>query len=258
MSIDIDMAEIAQLFIEESMEGLDIMESGLLNLDLGDADSETMNTIFRAAHSIKGGGATFGFTEISEFAHHVETLLDEMRQGERPVTKDGVDLMLQSVDCIREMINGLGDGEIDTTRSAELEVQLETMLNNDETPAELDNNGVASATERSSPEQVAVTGWEIEFKPHPGMLKSCNDPLRILKELESLGTLEVRCEGGAELIFGRFDPEECQLGWQLILEGDVERAQIDEAFAWVTDECDLKITAIPGDAERVVSISPSD
>ena len=94
MSVDVDMAEIAQLFIEESLEGLAIMESGLLNLDLGAADPETMNSIFRAAHSIKGGGATFGFTEVSEFAHHVETLLDEMRQGQRAVTREGVDLLL--------------------------------------------------------------------------------------------------------------------------------------------------------------------
>ena len=104
MSIDVDMEEIAALFVEESKEGLDIMESGLLNLDLGAADPETMNTIFRAAHSIKGGGATFGYTEVSEFAHHVETLLDEMRQGDRDVTREGVDLLLLSVDCIRDMI----------------------------------------------------------------------------------------------------------------------------------------------------------
>ncbi len=237
MSIDIDLAEIAQLFIEESTEGLDIMESGLLNLDLGDADSETMNAIFRAAHSIKGGGATFGFTEISEFAHHVETLLDEMRQGERPVTRDGVDLMLQSVDCIREMINSLGDGDVDTTRAQELEIQLETMLND------------KSASEQAETGEATV-GWEVQFKPHPSMLKSCNDPLRILKELGRMGELEVRCEGGADLVFGEFDPEECQLGWHLILEGEVTREQIDEVFAWVTDECDLAITPIEGPASE--------
>ena len=114
MSLDVNMAEIAELFIEESLEGLDIMESGLINLDLGAADPETMNSIFRAAHSIKGGGATFGYTEIADFAHHLETLLDEMRQGQRAVTREGVDLSLLSVDCIRDMIAGLGDGAVDT------------------------------------------------------------------------------------------------------------------------------------------------
>lgn len=237
---DIDMAEIAQLFIDESMEGLDIMESGLLNLDLGDADTETMNSIFRAAHSIKGGGATFGFTEISEFAHHLETLLDEMRTGDRAVTREGVDLMLQSVDCIREMITGLGDGEIDTSVAAELEIELAAMLNDGGSSA-----GKSAPPEDSNheeePENKAVN-WQIEFKPHAKMLKSCNDPLRILRELKRLGSLEVKSKHADELLLGEFDPTECCIGWEISLDTvDVTQEQIDEAFAWVTDECELHI-----------------
>jgi len=251
MPIDIDMAEIAQLFIEESMEGLDIMESGLLNLDLGDANSETMNAIFRAAHSIKGGGATFGFTEISEFAHHLETLLDEMRQGERPVTRDGVDLMLQSVDCIRDMINSLSSGEVDTTRAEELEIQLEKMLNSETcvNTAQQDISTSIGADEGRAVTTAPESGWDIRFKPHPGMLKSCNDPLRILKELEQLGEIDVCSEGGTDLILGDFDPEECLLSWRVTLNGDAVRSQIEEVFAWVTDECDFAIEPIGGDAE---------
>jgi two-component system, chemotaxis family, sensor kinase CheA len=129
MSIDVDMAEIAALFIEECGEGLEIMESGLMNLDLGAADPDTMNSIFRAAHSIKGGGATFGFLEISEFAHHVETLLDEMRKGQRDVTREAVDLLLLSVDCISAMVSGLDDGgPIDTVDADQLVVKLQAML----------------------------------------------------------------------------------------------------------------------------------
>jgi two-component system chemotaxis sensor kinase CheA len=87
MSIDMEMEEILNLFFEESFEGLDAMESGLLTLEDA-ADKETINTIFRAAHSIKGGAGTFGFMEISGFTHSVETLLDEMRNGARGVTPD--------------------------------------------------------------------------------------------------------------------------------------------------------------------------
>ena len=85
MTIDLEMAEIAKIFFQESREGLDVMESGLLSLGGGTADSENINTIFRAAHSIKGGSATFGFGEVADFTHGVETLLDEMRNGVRPV-----------------------------------------------------------------------------------------------------------------------------------------------------------------------------
>lgn len=90
MSFDDEMKEILQIFCEESTEGLDAMETGLLNLDYGQPDLEIINDIFRAAHSIKGGAATFGFTIVSDFTHHVETLLDEMRTGNRPVTAETV------------------------------------------------------------------------------------------------------------------------------------------------------------------------
>lgn len=245
MSIDIDMAEIAQLFVEESVEGLDIMESGLLNLSLGAADAETMNAIFRAAHSIKGGGATFGFNEVSEFAHHVETLMDELRQGLRPVTRPTVDLLLQSVDCIRDMIAALAEGNVDTARAKELEKAIARLM---AAPAAApsDVEAPAAATQQ-------VIGWLIDFAPHAGMLRSCNDPLRIIRELRSLGELEVSCRGADALEFGAFDAEECQLSWQLALCGDVPREEIDDVFAWVSDECDLSIEAIVDEVDEPAS-----
>ena len=255
MSVDVNMAEIAQLFIEESLEGLDIMESGLLNLDLGAADPETMNAIFRAAHSIKGGGATFGFMEISEFAHHVETLLDEMRQGERPVTREGVDLLLQSVDCIRDMIACLASGNVDTARAKELETQLEAMLKqgpgsaageSESAAAETDTQDAVPQADAGADE--AGAGWNIRFRPGPGIFKSCNDPLRMFRELESLGELEVRVVGGADLDFETLEPEECRLGWDLELRTSAGREAVEEVFAWVADECELGLELIPATA----------
>lgn len=268
MSVDVDMAEIAQLFIEESLEGLEIMESGLLNLDLGAADPETMNTIFRAAHSIKGGGATFGFTEVSEFAHHVETLLDEMRQGQRAVTREGVDLLLQSVDCIHDMIASLGSGPVDTARAAELEVQLESMLHEKEPDKSAEQDASADANEPSAIIETSASGeaqtatpcgWSIGFKPLPGILKSCNDPLRMFRELRALGELEVHAEGAEALEFDKLDPEECHLSWQLRLHGSVSREQVEEVFAWVRDECDLSIEPLDADAAAdASSVTQSD
>ena len=250
MSIDVNLEEIAQLFIEESLEGLDVMESGLLNLDLGAADPELMGAIFRAAHSIKGGGATFGFNEISDFAHHVETLLDEIRQGQREVTKEAVDLALQSVDCLREMTNCLSNkADIDTTRAKVLEGHFKKILN-DELSSSLSDEyaDAGAASEKSSDvlEVASVAGpaWKIDFRPIPGILKSCNDPLRLFRELATLGELEVHSDGYEHLDFENLDPEECHLNWQLILRGDVNSDQLEEVFAWVRDECELNITPI--------------
>jgi len=241
MSFDDNMAEIAKLFIDESMEGLDILESGLLNLNMGEADEEVMNGIFRAAHSIKGGGATFGFTEVSGFAHHVETLLDEIRQGNFEVTGAAVDLLLQSVDCIRDMISTLGEGEVDTTRSDELEVELMAML----ADGAADESG-ADKTSEDSPatSAIAVAGYHIAFRPHPDIFRSANDPLRIFRDLARLGELEVEACGIDELDFNGMDPEECLLHWNLTLHTQVEEVEVREAFAWVTDECELNIELI--------------
>ncbi|NOX52547.1 MAG: chemotaxis protein CheA [Gammaproteobacteria bacterium] len=241
--MDIDMAEIAQLFIEESEEGLATMESGLLELTMGAADPETINTIFRAAHSIKGGGATFGFTEVSEFAHHVETLLDEMRQGQRQVTQAGVDLLLQSVDCIRDMIASLAEGDIDVTRAKELQVDLETMLANPAEPAATDNAD-PSTSNAPNAEPGATIGWSIHFKPHAEMLRSGSDPLRLFRELEELGPLDVVVKGVDELDFATLDPQVCTLAWAISLHEPAPREQIEEIFVWVVDECDLLVDPI--------------
>ena len=102
-----DMSQFLATFYEESFEGLDIMESELLALDVGEADLETINTIFRAAHSIKGGSGTFGLNDVANFTHVMETLLDEMREGKRDVTQNAVNISLESVDVLREMLTSL-------------------------------------------------------------------------------------------------------------------------------------------------------
>ncbi|MEH6358443.1 MAG: chemotaxis protein CheA [Pseudomonadales bacterium] len=130
------MDEIRQIFLEESTEGLDVMESGLLALEPGTADMETINNIFRAAHSIKGGGGTFGFIEVSDFTHWVETILDEMRSGERDVTEDGITLLLESVDCLRGMMDSINaQSDYDTPRISAIQARIQALLNGTEAPA---------------------------------------------------------------------------------------------------------------------------
>ena len=133
--MSIDLSEFHDIFFEECFEGLEVMETGLLNLDKGldgSIDIEEINAIFRAAHSIKGGGASFGFDDISKFTHVMETLLDEMRDGRRPVTRQAVDLLLESVDCLQEMVNAARDKkDCDQQRTTEVNQRLLDMLATD-------------------------------------------------------------------------------------------------------------------------------
>jgi len=240
----IDMAQFHQVFFEESFEGLDAMESGLLNLDLGDVNVEDINTIFRAAHSIKGGSGTFGFTAVSDFTHVMETLLDEMRDGRRQITQPAVDVLLGSVDCLREMLQAIQNGgEIDNQSVAEHKQALDNALNQTGISAgfvpESENPPAALAVTTQSATEPQIDGWNIAFSPHLHLLKTGNEPARMFRELATLGELTtiVDLQGVPDLY--DLDPEECHLSWKLNLQGNISAAEIDEVFDWVEDDCDL-------------------
>ena len=106
----LDMEQLRKMFYEECRENLEVLEEVLLNLDVTSIEDESINTIFRAAHSIKGGAGTFNLMDISEFTHHVEAYLDLVRNNERTLTPDSIDLLLKSGDCIHSMLEGHEQG----------------------------------------------------------------------------------------------------------------------------------------------------
>lgn len=241
--MSIDLSQFKQTFIEESLEGLDTMETALLNLDVGAADSDTINTIFRAAHSIKGGSATFGFSDVAAFTHVMETLLDEMRSGKREVTKPSVELLLRSVDVLRGMINALqNDVQNDHNAVSAVQADLEMMLAGDS--AQTKTPDIVPVGANPPGVGPSANGWQICFKPFPGMFSSGNDPVLMFRELAALGELEVNVNLEQLPDFNDLNPEQAYLFWDLRLFADVKREQITEVFEWVDDECELIITTL--------------
>lgn len=237
--MSVDLSQFLDLFFEESFEGLDVMESGLLELNPGEPDIEAVNTIFRAAHSIKGASATFGMKDIADFTHVMETLLDEMREGKCAVTQDIVSLFLQSVDCLRNMMNATRDeAPIDKDEVSGLQHDLETMLTSKE------NVVCQAVADSNTASQSAVSGWHIKFNPHLQMLKTGNDPVRMFRELAQLGTLEVKVDTSKLPSLEDCDSDECYLAWELELQAEVGREQIVEIFEWVDMDCDLEISQL--------------
>lgn len=255
--MSIDMRQFHQTFFEESFEGLDIMENELLNLDVGAADNEVINTIFRAAHSIKGGSGTFGFTAVAEFTHILETLLDEMRDGSREVTQETVTALLESVDCVRDMLYAVkNDTNLDVQKITSVRQQLETIMNSHETT-------IAPDVRASAGSDSTVPGWKIHFKPHPDMLRTGNDPVRMLRALGELGELDVVLDTSDLPVFDEMSPENSYLAWRITLHGNASKKDIDEIFEWVEDECDLDIKPLSpasastnGEAQANIVSSP--
>lgn len=131
----IDLSQFYQVFFEEAGENLENMEQLLLELDITAADDEEMNAIFRCAHSIKGGAATFGFSDVAELTHQMETLLDKLRRHELIPTPPMVDVLLQSGDALKAMLGrhqGSGGEEVDTS---ELLFNIRAMVAGEAPPA---------------------------------------------------------------------------------------------------------------------------
>jgi two-component system, chemotaxis family, sensor kinase CheA len=125
----IDLAQFHSMFFEESFEALDGMEAALLGLVVGASDADRINTIFRAAHSIKGGSAMFAFEEVTSFTHSLETLLDELRSGRLSVTTEIADLLFKSVDVMRDLLRGLQSSTPhETQRVADLQSEIERII----------------------------------------------------------------------------------------------------------------------------------
>ena len=112
---DFDLTQFYQIFFEEAGENLDLMEQMLLNLNLETADDEVLNGIFRCAHSVKGGAATFGFADVAELTHQMESLLDRLRRHELHPNSAMVDVLLESADASRSLLarhQAGGEGEV--------------------------------------------------------------------------------------------------------------------------------------------------
>jgi len=246
MTLDPEMAEIAKVFFQESREGLDVMESGLLSLG-ATADTENINTIFRAAHSIKGGSATFGFAEVADFTHGVETLLDQMRNGVRPVTPEAIQTLLQACDCLREMVAATeAEKPHDKDRIAALNADITHILG--EPPNQAPTPGAPSGTADAAAAQPAAanesSGWRIAFEPVVDLLRVRNEPTRMFAELNSLGAFTARADVSRLPPLDELDPESCYLSWNIEIAGQIPRARLDEVFDWVDSRCRLDIVPI--------------
>ena len=189
----IDLSQFYRVFFEEAGENLQTMEQMLLNLDLQTADDEELNAIFRCAHSVKGGAATFGFADVAELTHQMETLLDKLRRHELTPTAAMVDVLLQSGDTLKAQLARHQGNGADAVDTHELLATLRSQLGG---PAA----APAAAKPTAAPPPVAApapapdldTGLRsLELTVGPLDDPSMADNLvELFKEITDLGTIE--------------------------------------------------------------------
>jgi two-component system chemotaxis sensor kinase CheA len=211
----IDLSQFYQVFFEEAGENLDNMEQMLLHVDLEHAEDEDLNAIFRCAHSVKGGAATFGFKDIAELTHQMETLLDKLRRRELAPTSAMVDVLLQSGDALRAMLGrhqGHGGDPVDTTALLfDIRAMVEGGAATTASPAAVPPHVVAApapvaapavvmADEATAPAAAPPVSSATQSAPGERWLELTVGPLddlsradglvELFKEIEGLGTIE--------------------------------------------------------------------
>lgn len=233
--MSVDLSQFVAAFLEESYEGLDIMESSLLELD--STDIETINSIFRAAHSIKGGAGTFGLDEVANFTHIVETILDALRSDGMEITPDLVNLLLESVDCIRALFASSQGGEpADQAVIDDVHQRLLAVMGQ-----EAGNETQNTTTDaKDSTEKL----WEIQFIPNANMLVQGHRPEAMFSALSDLGVIEAKLLTSKVPPINELEPESCYLSWALHLRSSHNQNEIEEIFEWVVDDCDLSIRPV--------------
>jgi two-component system chemotaxis sensor kinase CheA len=251
-----EFAEFHDAFFEESAEHTAAMEESLLQLEQRPADLDLLNRIFRSAHSIKGASSMFGFTAVSEFTHGVETVLDELRNGQIAVTKSVIDVLLDATDTVKTLLKAAqGQGSADAEAVEAVRVKLAACRSESTADPE---TGEACRTETppaSSPADAPPRPirYRIVWTPPDDVFQRGLDPARILRELARLGTVSaVTADTTRVPDLHAIDPERCYLSWAIELETASPARDIESVFEFVREGSALTITEV--EAQHVVPL----
>jgi len=249
-----EIDENVQIFISESVELLDDIENGLLELENASGDDELLNLIFRAAHTIKGSAGLFGFDHIIEFTHVVENTLDDMRNGILPVSSELITVLMRSKDQIAALVEALPEEEgINPEEEKELMDLLMAFRTGNktespETQAGTENDAVeaADADETDSAESdadmpaadesdtIQSDHYHISLRLGLDTFREGFIPNALFKQLAGVGEIKSAILVDESLpLINELDPESCYLGWEIALDSNATKDEIHEIFEFV-------------------------
>jgi two-component system, chemotaxis family, sensor kinase CheA len=245
----VSLDQFRETYLTECSELLSDMEGRLISLSPDTADNETLNAIFRCAHSIKGGAGAFGLDYIANFTHVLEALLDAMREGKVQPIRETVDILLKATDIVVTMVQFAKDAEIPPADLGQDVLKELQRLAGIGTPAKAEQNKTLDTVKPASHKR-----WQINFAPHENLFDTGNEPILILRELSRLGECKVTAYTHRVPSLESLNPSACYLGWSITITTEKPESLIREAFEFVTDHCDLTLSEVH-DAEITASIT---
>ena len=278
------MAEIRASFFVECEELLEALQDSLQIMDDGAEDGETINVVFRAVHSIKGGAGAFGLDALVRFAHRYETVMDEVRTGRMQADATALKVFFQCADHLSDLVRHSRDGGADPSEQSnvllarlddllgeeagaaealpEPEIEFQPMgLSLDLAPLEdgpaegpLDLDALPPLDDLPelpplTPE--ALKRYRLHFTPEPELFDTGNEPFLLLRALQELGTAQITCDTSRLPPLQSLTAEHSYLSWQVDLETEADEAEIISVFEFVEGLCSLKLSLHDGDVPLV-------
>ena len=258
------LAAIRETFFQECEEQLAELENGLLAMEAGDTDPETINAVFRAVHSIKGGAGAFSLEALVRFAHVFETALDEMRSGRLAATDVVLKTLLRAADVLADHVRAAHDGSpVDEAHTAELAEELKALDPNGATAGEDQGGEEDWGDFEFKPMSVDVptapagpSGWQVRFKPRADLYAKANEAALLLRELGRLGETVVELDTSGLPALTDLDPEAAYLAWTVTLTGDADEASVREVFEFVDGDCELEVSPLIAAADGETPATP--
>ena len=280
-----ELEAIKVTFFQECEELLADLEGGLLAMQEGAGDLETVNAVFRAVHSIKGGAGAFGLEPLVRFAHVFETLLDAVRSGSVPNTVELAAVLLRASDILADHVSAArGLGDVDMGASAAMAAELESWTDPNAAPAPAaapavveeaapaasdaagdeamddDDLGfvfvpqtITVEAQAADAEAVPSNVWTVSIRPKSDLYRKANETALLLRELSRLGPIKATLDDRALPALENLDPEAAFVTWSVRLETDEDEAAIREVFEFVDGDCDLDITRGEGAVEDTMA-----
>ena len=282
-----DLDDFKATYFDECSELLLELEEQFHAIEDGDRSSNRLNAVFRAIHSIKGGGGAFGFSGLVGFAHAYETLLDHVRDGRIELSDHVTALCIRANDIVADFVAAAKDGvALAPGYGSDEKAQFDALTSGNDpdmagepmeefdidfVPVMVTIGGASDATPAAvvpaeaapdsfeAPPMAGANRWIIRFTPHSELYARANDPLLLFRELATLGQLEVKAKLDEIPPLADFEPFGVYCSWEITLTSSTAgEAQIAEVFEFVDGNCDLEIVSVAAASAPVADVTAEE
>ena len=243
---------IKQTFFQECEELLTDAEQGLLAIKSGEADADTVNAVFRAVHSVKGGAGAFALEDLVRFAHVFESVMDELRSERMMASDEIAEILLRAADVLADHVQAARDGtSLNEARASDARNELQALLGEPaDQGSDFDDGDFAFApmmvdlgdADVSLTAEMMPPTWSIDFSPKSEMYLKANEAGLILREVARLGAVATTIDDSDLPPLDQLSAEQAYVHWNIRLTGQVTEAEIRQVFEFVEDDCKLAIS----------------